>query len=73
MPKPPLHVTSQQAHQPGYRRLKRSALVVLLAAALVAAAVAFLLPKRQVESRNAPSSVQHRASSPAYSHPTQAH
>jgi hypothetical protein len=37
--------------------------------AIIAALAALLLPKKQVEGRNAPTSTQHQATSPGYSNP----
>ncbi|MGI4874227.1 MAG: hypothetical protein ACRYFX_23955 [Janthinobacterium lividum] len=55
---------------PAPRNIKKGALLVLLAVAVAVALAAFLLPKKQVEGQNAPTSAQHRADAPAYQHPT---
>lgn len=52
------------------KTLKRGALLLLLVVAIVAAVTAFLLPKKQVESRDAPTSTEHHAESPGYNNPT---
>jgi hypothetical protein len=49
---------------------KKGALVLLAVVAVLAAAVAFLLPSKHVEGRNAPASTEHRTSSPGFSNPT---
>lgn len=42
---------------------------LVLVAAVLAVVIAFVLPKKQVESRNAPTPAEHRPHSPAYSEP----
>lgn len=49
---------------------KKGALVLFVVVAVLLALAALLLPKRQVESRNAPTSTQHRAASPGFNNPT---
>lgn len=55
---------------PAPKNLKKTAWLLLVAIAVVATLIAFLLPKKQVESRNAPTSTQHRSESAGYNHPT---
>lgn len=51
------------------RHWLKPVLWLVVAVAVLAAVIAFVLPKKQVESRNVPSPTQHRAHSPAYSDP----
>jgi hypothetical protein len=46
---------------------------LVLVVALLAAVIAFMLPKKQVESRNAPAPTEYRTQSPAYSNPNLTH
>ena len=55
------------------RHWHKPVLWLVLAAAILAALIAFVLPKKKVESRNAPPPTEHRAQSPAYSNPTLTH
>ncbi len=48
---------------------KKGALSLFVLVALLAALIAFLLPKKHVEGRNAPPATEHRAISPAYDNP----
>jgi len=50
---------------------KRPALVLLAVVAVLMALAALLLPKKQVESRNAPAPTEHRRQAPGYSAPKQ--
>lgn len=52
------------------KKLKKGALLLLVVVAVVAALIAFVLPKKQVEGRNAPTSTQHRTESAGYNNPT---
>ena len=51
------------------RHWHKPVLWLVLAAAVLAVFIAFVLPKKQVESRNAPSPAAHQAHSPGYSEP----
>ncbi|TDN40235.1 hypothetical protein A8B98_15255 [Hymenobacter sp. UV11] len=55
---------------PTAKHWKKPTLYVLLVAAVLAALVAFLMPKKQVEGRNASPSTAHRSSSPGFNSPT---
>ena len=55
---------------PAPKNLKKTAWLLLLAIAVVATLIAFILPKKQVESRNAPTTTQHRTESTGYDNPT---
>jgi hypothetical protein len=48
---------------------KKGALVLFVIVAVLAAAVAFLMPSKHVEGQNAPAPTEHRASSPGFSNP----
>ena len=68
-PHPPqLHTDAPAAPAP--RNLKKTAWLLLLSIAVVATLIAFILPKKQVEGLNAPTSTQHRTESAGYDHPT---
>ena len=49
---------------------KKGALVLFVVVAVILVLAALLLPKRQVEGRNAPTPTQHRATSPGFNNPT---
>ena len=66
-PHPP-QLPTQDPRSPAPKNLKRGALFLLAAIVVVAALIAFLVPKKHVE----PGSTEHRTSaeSPAYAAPT---
>ena len=69
-PHPP-QLPTQDPKAPVPRNLKRGALFVFVAIVLVAGLIAFLLPKKLVEGRNAPVPTEHRTSAqaPGFSSP----
>ena len=54
----------------GPRNWKKGALVLFFALAVIAALIAFMLPKKNVDGQNAPSATEHRATSPGFNNPT---
>ena len=65
----PTQLPRDDAQRPQSKDLKKGALWLLLLLVAVVALIAFLLPQRQVEGRNAPLPTQHQVTSPAYSNP----
>lgn len=68
-PHPPQLPMNDAATTAGPTNWKKGALVLFAVVAIIAALAALLLPKKQVEGRNAPTSTQHQATSPGYSNP----
>ncbi len=55
------------------RHWHKPVLWLVVAATILAAFIAFVLPRKQVESRNAPPPTAHSAQSPVYSNPNPIH
>ncbi|MVN78104.1 hypothetical protein GO988_17380 [Hymenobacter sp. HMF4947] len=69
-PHPPQLPMNDVATTAGPRNWKRGALLLFCVVAGIAALIAFMLPKKRVEGRNAPQPTEHRSTSPGFNNPT---